>query len=171
MRFKDQSLNLLNVVEENRKIVVLLNTVAQFLASFTNNNVRFSENTKHEIKTLTLKDGVQTKINHNGKEPPIAVVVLDGRVEWLKTVDKDNNQVTVLCKTNKVACEKNFNRSQILNFSSAKYFMKDDTISCGQYRAKVTNATKNSVTLEKAIILEENELGLYEEQVTLLLLW
>ena len=171
MKFQQQGLNLLNVTQENKATVTLLNHVAQFLSSFSNNGAQFSENIKFELKTATLRDGKVQSLNHGGRTPPVAVICIDGRIEWLKVVTKDNNRVEVYCRTLKVVCPLNNQRAQILNFSGCRYFKSNDTIECGSYRAKVSAATETSMTLEKAINLLEPELGLYEEQVTLLLLW
>jgi hypothetical protein len=171
MKFQQQGMNLLNVTADIRPTVTLLNQVAQFLSSFTNNGTSMLENSKYEIKTVTLKDGVLQSVNHNGRLPPIAVICLDGRIEWIKTTKKETNSIEIYGRTMKVVCTVNNQRSQILNFSGCRYFKKNDTVSCGGYRAKVSNATESSMTLEKAIPLLEPELGLYEEQVTLLILW
>lgn len=171
MKFQDQSLNLLNVDEDNKPLVKQLNFALQFLSKFSNNGVNIGENLKHEIKTVTLRDGEVRDINHNGKAPPACVVLLDGRVDWLRTISKDNNKVSLMVKTMDTYVANTNSRVQIINFSSARYFMKDDTIACGEYRAKVSAATTTSITLERAISLVEPLIRLYEEKVTLLFLW
>lgn len=171
MIYKEQSLSLLNVPEKDRTLVSLTNKTAEFLAKFSMAGIAMGENMKIQIMTVTLRDGVECKVNHNGKAVPVAVIVLDGRVEWVKITEKENSFIKLLSKLMSVPCSVQPGKTQYLNCNGARYFKKDDAVSCGDYTGKVDNATQKNMTFSKPMNILDTEIKLAEEQVTLLFIW